>query len=196
MKVSTFIISLGIAGIASLFGGPSPETTQAFLPVLATLLLGGLSMYSNYQQQSQIAKVQKQQAELDRQARMEQERIESQQLERENLALMEDQKRLRASQEAAYARSGVLLEGSPTQVLTEQRETDTFNIAERNRFFNEQSRIDRTFAQNQYEQDLFGSRITKRGAKSGLFGDVIGTFASAASVKRTGGYKFSDFKII
>jgi hypothetical protein len=88
------------------------------------------SAYSGYQQGKQQAKIAEQNAQQSAKYAQQQTEIETQRRSSERSSQQEQQRRRRALQEASYAKSGVLLEGTPADYLTEQAETDALNVAQ------------------------------------------------------------------
>jgi len=110
------------------------EASLAFLPVLAaaftaaTGLFGAVSSYRAGQQQADLAE---QQAEINAEMARREAEADAREESEEMRRLRDQQRRRRAQIEAAYAKSGVLLEGTPAEMLTRQRETDEFNVQSR-----------------------------------------------------------------
>ena len=101
------------------------------------------SLYQGYTQY-QTQKTQAKQAEINAQhaAEVGAQRAEAEKVRRETERgdQNESYRRRRAQQEASYARSGVLLDGTPSAYLTEQAETDELSVQRQDQA-SEQKRI-------------------------------------------------------
>ena len=96
--------------------------------VAVTAATGIYSAYSGYQAagvQADNIKAQAKQDKMDMERQME---MDSAEESRVASAERKENRRLRAIQEGAYAKSGVLMEGSAADVMTKQRETDEANV--------------------------------------------------------------------
>lgn len=93
-----------------------------------TGIYGAYSSYQAGQAQADSLEAQaKTNAELARRQAEEEAKAESQEVRE----MREQQRRRRATIEAAYATSGVLLEGSASDILVRQREADEYNVQAR-----------------------------------------------------------------
>lgn len=88
------------------------------------------SAYSGYQQGKQQAKIAEQNAQQSAKLAQNQAEIERTRRSSERSSQQDSQRRRRALQEASYAKSGVLLEGTPAEYLTEQAEVDALNVVQ------------------------------------------------------------------
>lgn len=87
--------------------------------------------FSSYQQQQAAADAKEQEAmNREAQAKMEEQKAKQERLNREAEADKERQqaKRRRAVMEAGYAKSGVMLDGTPAEFLEEQAATDEIDV--------------------------------------------------------------------
>jgi Tfp pilus assembly protein PilE len=152
------------------------------------------SAYSAYSQ-SQTAKAQADQAEKTAQHNAEVAKNEAEQ-ERLNRSAQEreerrDMLRRRAAIEAAYAKSGVLLEGTPAQYLTEQATTDELNVQRGNQ---QSTQVRRALLQRSSLYLTEGSnmagafRTQARGALVGGALDTVGTAGRSVGFLESQGY--------
>ena len=99
--------------------------------VTAVAVTAATGIYGAYQTNAQgkaTAKGIERQAKVDRDAAQRQMELDSAEESRVATAERKENRRLRAMQEAAYAGSGVLMEGSAADVLVKQRAVDEANI--------------------------------------------------------------------
>ena len=163
----------------------------AFLPgltLLPSLLLsfsaatGVYGAYSQYQAGQAQADMARKQADVNAEmARREAEadaKAESQQARE----MRDQQRRRRAAMEAAYATSGVLLEGTPAQMLTRQREADEFNVQARHQEGNERRKTMLWQASTGQQLGKFQAKATRRAANNsfiaGIGNTASGTFSN------------------
>tara|TARA_R110002020_G_scaffold144145_1_gene317009 strand:+ start:9246 stop:9545 length:300 start_codon:yes stop_codon:yes gene_type:complete len=93
--------------------------------------------------------------------------------------------------EAAYAKSGVLLDGTPSNYLTAQSETDQLNVSRADQV----SQVERSHilyqGQLQANEHMNKSRAYKSAATSSLIGGAVkvagGAFSTWASAPTTSG---------
>jgi len=128
--------------------------------------------------------------------RDEQERMERESERRED---RDQNKRRRANQEAMYAKSGVLLDGTPSSYLTKQAETDELNVqradqvskAERTNILY-QGALQKAEHLNNANSYRFAAKSTRHAAKGALIGGLMGAGASGMGAMSGGaGNSFS-----
>lgn len=155
------------------------------LPI-AAVGLGLFQTYQNYQAGQAEADALRDQARLDREQAARQMELDSQK-DADEVNLMRDKaRRNRAAMEAAYAASGVLLEGSAAQVLTSQRETDELNAQRSHRTTNEQLKLDNWGANERYKQMMYRADTADRMADISVISGLAGTATSAFSAWQWG----------
>ena len=129
--------------------------------------------------------------------RAEQERMERESERREE---RDQQKRRRSKQEAMYAKSGVLLDGSPSNYLIEQAETDELNVQRADQV-SERERINTIYEGNLQKADhlaksnsySFAANQSKAAAKNSLIGGAFGAVGAGVSTYSKLGGSFSWF---
>ena len=140
----------------------------------------GLS-YAAYRQQREAAENAKKNAEID----AELEEQEGEKEARERLERAKEQRRQdhirRANIEAIYAKSGILLQGTPAQLLVEQTRVDELNTQ------NDIASINEAQKERKFRADLIRyrgaveSNSIKNSAKIGLFSNILSSFDSFIS---------------
>lgn len=164
------------------------------------------------QQQSQAQKAQaKQQEQMaaaeERNARYAAEgaanRAEQERMERESERKEErdQQKRRRSKQEAIYAKSGVLLDGTPAAYLTAQAETDELNVQRADQV-SERERVNTIYEGNLQKADHlakansynFAADQSKAAAKNTMIGGMFSAVSSGVGAysKAGGSFSWSD----
>jgi hypothetical protein len=150
-----------------------------YTAVAVTAATGIYSSYTGYQAgkvQADNIKSQAKQDRIDAQAQM-----DADSMEESSVVAAERQKnrRLRAVQEAAYAKSGVLMEGSAADVLTKQRATDEANVQNIHIGRGNQRAQDIHKMDRDYQSSLYLAKTTKSAATTGL---ITGLLSTAGSV--------------
>lgn len=148
--------------------------------VAVTAATGIYSAYSGYQAagvQADNIEAQAKQDKLDAEAQME---MDSRAEASEASALRAKNRRLRAIQEAAFAKSGVLMEGSAADVMTKQRETDEVNVQNFHTDRSNQRAQDRHKVARDYQSSMYLADATKSAAKTNLVTNILSTAASTA----------------
>lgn len=108
------------------------------------------------------------------------------------------QRRRRAKQEAMYAKSGVLLDGTPSNYLTAQAETDELNVQRADQVSKQHQinalyqgnlqKADHLAKSNSYE---FAASSSKAAAKNTLIGGAFNTVSAGAGAYSGAGGSFS-----
>lgn len=99
--------------------------------MIFAIAMGALSIFRGIQQsesQKQMAKVAERNAQYASEVAVNNAEIERQNQSMKNEATFDMQRRRKAIQEASYATSGVLLDGTPSQYLSAQVEADELNM--------------------------------------------------------------------
>lgn len=161
--------------------------------------------YTQYEAQQAQAKQQENMAEAaERNAqhaaeaaanKSEQERLNRESQRKEDRSQMA---RRRSIQEAMYAKSGILLDGTPSDYLVEQAGTDELNIQradqasqmERTNILYQGNRQSGEYM-NQSNSLKFAAKISKSSAQNSLIGGVFGAASAGASTYSQMGGKFS-----
>ena len=160
--------------------------------MIFAIAMGALSVFRGYQQsqtQKQMADVAEKNAQYASELAVNNAEIERQNQSMRKDADFETKRRRQAIQEASYATSGILLDGTPSQYLQAQVETDEMNM----------DRQDQASYQKQLGI-LYGGQVQKtnllnqadayrQSANSALLGGVIG--AGASYMKYGGADSFS-----
>lgn len=184
MKTVTFLSILYLVDL--LFPGtdPSGDVSLAFLPVLAMAAFGLFSAVQQRQAASAQAKAIEQQAQLDaemaRRQAEEDARAESAQVD----SMRDDQRRRRAAIEAAYAKSGVLLEGTPASMLENQRVIDETNIREVHRAGGERRNLMEWQARTGQQMASFQSSAVRRKAVTSFISGIADTGINTMQYRR------------
>jgi hypothetical protein len=142
----------------------------------ATGIYGAYSAQQAGEAQADNIKAQAKQDRLDTMAQME---MDSAEESREAAALRKDNRRHRAIQEAAFAKSGVLMEGSAADVLVEQRATDEANVQNIHIGRGNQRAQDIHKAQGDYNQSIYLAKTVKSAATTNA---ITGLLQTAGSV--------------
>jgi 2,3-bisphosphoglycerate-independent phosphoglycerate mutase len=161
--------------------------------LLISAAFGLFSAYSGYQSQQAEIEAAKAQSELDQQAaRMEAE--EDAKAEQDRVASMRDeQKRRRAAIEAAYAGSGVVLEGSAADILTRQREADELNVQKEHAGGNRRRELMKWGSGQQAKLDKFANRQRSRAAGMQLVSGIGATGMNAYTMTQQDNFTKSWF---
>ena len=149
--------------------------------VAVTAATGIYSAYSGYQSaqvEADNIKAQAQQDKMDAEAQMQ---LDSEAESREASALRAKNRRLRAMQEAAFAKSGVLMDGSAADVMTKQREVDESNVRNIHVTGSNQRAQDRRKIEQDYRSSLYLAKSAKSAAKTNLITGILTTGATAGT---------------
>jgi hypothetical protein len=149
--------------------------------IAVTAATGIYSAYSGYQAgqaQADNIKAQAKQDRLDTMAQME---MDSAEESREASALRKENRRHRAIQEAAYAKSGVLMEGSAADVLVEQRATDEANVQNIHIGRGNQRAQDIHKAEGDFAQSIYLAKTVKSAATTNAITGLLSTAGSVAT---------------
>jgi membrane protein involved in colicin uptake len=127
--------------------------------------------------------------------RAEQERMER---ESERKEERDQQKRRRSKQEAMYAKSGVLLDGTPAAYLTAQAETDELNVQRADQV-SERERVNTIYEGNLQKADHlakansynFAADQSKAAAKNTMIGGMFNAVSSGVGAYSQAGGSFS-----
>lgn len=182
MKYLITVLFLAICFSGS--GSEQEGVMLAFLPGLtlipslmlsfsaATGVYGAYSQYQAGQAQADLAEKQANvNAEMARREAEADAKAESQ----EAKEMRDQQRRRRAAMEAAYATSGVLLEGTPAQMLTRQREADDFNVQARHQEGNERRKTMLWQASTNQQLGQFEAKSTRRAANNSFIAGIGNT---------------------
>jgi hypothetical protein len=142
----------------------------------ASGVAGSFMQYRAGQAQADLAEDQAEvNAEMARREAEDQAREESEQAR----SMREQQRRRRDAMEAAYASSGVLLEGTPAAMLTRQRETDEYNVQQMHRSMGEQRKLMLWDADTGLQMGRARARGMRKSANIGLVTGLANTGANA-----------------
>ena len=150
--------------------------------VTAVAVSAATGIYGAYQTNEQgkaTAKGIEAQAKADRDAAARQMELDSAEESRVASAERKENRRLRAMQEAAYAGSGVLMEGSAADVLVKQRTVQEANVQNIHVAGGNQRAQDRWKANEDYKSSLYLAKSTKYAAKQSAGIQLLQTAASA-----------------
>jgi osmotically-inducible protein OsmY len=148
--------------------------------VAVTAATGIYSSYTGYQAGKAQADNIKAQAKQDRLDTMAQMDADSAEESRVASAQRKENRRLRSIQEAAYAKSGVLMEGSAADVLTKQRATDEANVQNIHIGRGNQRAQDIHKMDRDYQSSLYLAKTTKSAATTKAITSLLGTAGSVA----------------
>ena len=146
--------------------------------VAVTAATGIYSAYSGYQAAGVEADNIKAQAKQDKMDMESQMALDSAEESRVASAERKENRRLRAIQEGAYAKSGVLMEGSAADVLTQQRATDEANVQNIHIGRGNQRAQDTHKMNRDYESSLYMADSVKSAAKTQLVTSLLSTAGS------------------
>jgi len=147
--------------------------------VAVTAATGIYSAYSGYQAagvQADNIKAQAKQDKLDMQRQME---MDSAEESRVASAERKENRRLRAIREGAYAKSGVLMEGSAADVMTKQREVDEANVQNIHISRGNQRAQDIHKMNQDYKSSLYMAESVESAGKMNAVTSLLQTGASA-----------------
>lgn len=169
------------------FAGSGNEFV-AFWPMLAVAASSAFGLWDTYQKYEtgkQQAELMDQEAETNaKAARMEVEddaRAQSDEVRR----MRDQQRRRRATIEAMYAKSGVLLEGSAADILAQQSKVDEFNTGTALQSGNERRKRFLWQINNNLEQSKFQADSFRRANKFKAIAGVVNTGSQAATNFKT-----------
>jgi len=150
--------------------------------VSAIAITAATGIYGAYQTNEQgkaTAKGIEAQAKADRDAAERQMQLDSAEESQVASAERKENRRLRAMQEAAYANSGVLMEGSAADVLVKQREVQEANV--QNVFVSggNQRAQDKWKSDEDYKSSIYLAKSTKYAAKQSAGIQLLKTAAGA-----------------
>lgn len=149
--------------------------------VSAIAVSAATGIYGAYQTNEQgkaTAKGIEAQAKVDRDAAARQMELDSAEESRVASAERKENRRLRAMQEAAYAGSGVLMEGSAADVLVKQRTVQEANVQNIHVAGGNQRAQDRWKASEDYKSSIYLAKSTKYAAKRSAGIQLLQTAAS------------------
>lgn len=187
MKTVTFLSLLYLVDL--LFPGtdPSGDVSFAAWNFLPWVVMGALGVFSAHQQMqaaSAQAKAMNKQAEIDaemaRRQAEEDARAESAQVD----SMRDDQRRRRAAIEAAYAKSGVLLEGTPASMLENQRVIDETNVREVHRAGGERRNLMEWQARTGQQMAGFQSSAVRREGVTSFISGIADTGINTMQYRR------------
>lgn len=166
------------------------EEMLAFLPGLAlipSLMLsfsaatGLYGAYSQYQAGQAQADMAKKQADVNAEMARREAEADAKAESQEAREMRDQQRRRRAQIEAGYAASGVLLEGTPAQMLTRQREADEFNVQARHQEGNERRKTMLWQASTGQQLGRFEAKSMRRAANTSFIAGIGNTATGAYS---------------
>ena len=149
--------------------------------VAVTAAVGVYGAYQTNEQGKATAKGIERQAKVDRDAAAMQMELDSQAEGRVATAERKENRRLRAMQEAAYAGSGVLMEGSAADVLVKQRTVQEANVQNIHVAGGNQRAQDRWKAEGDFKSSMYLAKSTKYAAKQKAIMQLVQTAAGSAS---------------
>jgi hypothetical protein len=148
--------------------------------IAVTAATGIYSAYSAKQAGDAQADNNKAQAKQDRLDTISQMEVDSAEESRVASAKRKELRRTRAIQEAAYSKSGVLMEGSAADVLTKQRSVDEANVQNIHIGRGNQRAQDIHKAKGDYAQSLYLAKTVKSAATTKAITSLLGTASSVA----------------
>ncbi len=149
--------------------------------IAVTAATGIYGAYQTNEQGKATAKGIEAQAKADRDAAERQMQLDSAEESQVASAERKENRRLRAMQEAAYANSGVLMEGSAADVLIKQREVQEANV--QNVFVSggNQRAQDKWKSDEDYKSSIYLAKATKYAAKQSAGMQLLKTAAGSAT---------------
>ena len=165
---------------------PEDGKMMAFAPLAFAFaafsaVTGIYSSYVQRQASRQQAALAQQQADMNRQAaRLEAE--DDAREENQKMSQMRDQqRRRRAAIESAYAKSGVLLEGTPAQLLENQRGADEYNTQQLHWSGNERRKRKAWHADGQHAFGMAKAKAYKRAGNNQFIAGIGQSVASSVN---------------
>jgi len=149
--------------------------------IAVTAAVGVYGAYQTNEQGKATAKGIERQAKVDRDAAARQMEMDAAEESQVASAERKENRRLRAMQEAAYAGSGVLMEGSAADVLVKQRTVQEANVQNIHVAWGNQRAQDRYKANEDYKSSIYLAKSTKYAAKQKAIMQLAQTAAGAAS---------------
>ena len=167
--------------------------------IAVTAATGIYGAYQTNEQGKATAKGIEDQAKVDRDTAARQMELDSAEEGRVASAERKENRRLRAAQEAAYAGSGVLMEGSAADVLVKQRVVQEANVQNIHVAGGNQRAQDRWKSNEDYKSSIYLAKSTKYAAKSNaiqqatvaIAGAGVGLAALPAGAATTGSTAFN-----
>ena len=167
--------------------------------IAVTAATGIYGAYQTNEQGKATAKGIEDQAKVDRDAAARQMELDSAEEGRVASAERKENRRLRAMQEAAYAGSGVLMEGSAADVLVKQRVVQEANVQNIHVAGGNHRAQDRWKSNEDYKSSIYLAKSTKYAAKSNaiqqatvaIAGAGVGLAALPAGAATTGSTAFN-----
>ena len=151
--------------------------------VTAIAVSAATGIYGAYQQNEQgkaTAKGIEAQAKVDAEAAQRQMDMDAREEGQKMTKERNENRRLRAQMEAAYAGSGVLMEGSATDVMVKQRQVNEANVQNIHVSAGNQRAEDTYKMKGDYAQSIYMAKSTKYAAKQQAIMTLVKTAAGAA----------------
>lgn len=145
--------------------------------MIFAIAMGALSIFRGIQQsesQKQMAKVAERNAQYASEVAVNNAEIERQNQSMKNEATFDMQRRRKAIQEASYATSGVLLDGTPSQYLSAQVEADELNMERQDQASYQKQLGILASGQSQQANLLAQADAYRDSADQSILGGVIG----------------------
>ena len=146
--------------------------------IAVTAATGIYGAYQTNEQGKATAKGIEAQAKVDRDAAARQMELDSAEESRVATAERKENRRLRAMQEAAYAGSGVLMEGSAADVLVKQRTVQEANVQNIHVAGGNQRAQDKWKSDEDYKSSIYLAKSTKYAAKQSAGMQLLQTAAT------------------
>lgn len=151
---------------------------MTYVYIAVTAVTGIYSAYSAKQAGDAQADNIKAQAKQDRLDTMAQMDMDSAEESRVASAERKENRRLRAMQEATFAKSGVLMEGSAADVMVKQRATDEANVQNIHIARGNQRAQDRHKMEGDFAQSIYLAKTVKSAATTNAITSLLGTTGS------------------
>lgn len=145
--------------------------------MIFAIAMGALSIFRGIQQsesQKQMAEVAERNAQYASEVAVNNAEIERQNQSMKNEATFDMQRRRKAIQEASYATSGVLLDGTPSQYLQAQVEADELNMERQDQASYQRQLGILASGQSQQANLLAQADAYRQSADQSILGGVIG----------------------
>lgn len=153
----------------------------AITAVSLTAITGLYGAYSQYQAGQAQADLAEKQANVNAEMARREAEAEAKAESQQTREMRDQQRRRRATIEAGYAKSGVLLEGTPAQMLVNQREADEFNVQARHQEGNERRKTMLWQASTGQQLGNFEAKSMRRAANNSFIAGIGSTPADAYS---------------
>jgi hypothetical protein len=184
-----FVVDVLMVGHWLTYNG---DEVVAFWPIALSVAFGLFNTASQYMAAQGQADIAEQQARLDAEAAKREAELDAKAETDEVMKMREEQRRRRASIEAGYAKSGVLMDGTPAEMLVKQREVDEYNVQKTHHQGNERRKLMDWKADADYQTGMAKADAYKTQANTALVSGLGSTAMDAYNMQSQA--KFTSWK--